>query len=194
MIPEIRHPDPVLRQPWLNLTRVAWILIASTAFILGSLGWIKALGEPLPSCTTADATCAPWTVSQEDISLAGQAGLPVRLILISYFLGSIFPKLAFGLVGVLIFWRRSQDWVAQLLSLMLVLFVLEGISNLGRLQPLADVLYGISTFIFCLLPFIFPNGHFAPRWIAWLAIPNAIISTFVVFAPQLGISLGGTTY
>lgn len=194
MIQEKQLPDAVLRQPWLNITRAAWILITSTAFFLAIMGWVNALGEPLPFCTTEGATCGPWSVSQEDLSLAQQAGLPDQLIIIPYFFGFIFPKIAFGLVGVLIFWRRSQDWVAQLLSLMLVLFALEGISNLGALQPLADVLYGISTLLFCVLPFIFPNGRFVPRWIAWLAIPNAILSTLVVFAPQWGGSLADTTY
>jgi len=56
--------------------------------------------------------------------------MPHGLLLFTYFSGALFPKVAFVLVGLLIFWRRSQDWVAQLLSLMLVLFALEGIAAL----------------------------------------------------------------
>ena len=69
-----------------------------------------------------------------------------RLILFVNFSSSIFPKIAFGLVGLLIFTRRSQDWVAQLLALMLTFFSLEGVTNLGGLQPVADGLYAVSTF------------------------------------------------
>ena len=56
------------------------------------------------------------------------------------------------------------------------------------MQPLADVLYGVSTVIFGLLPFIFPNGRFEPGWIRWLVIPITALSTLGVFSPQMGIA------
>lgn len=194
MTQEISPSLTTLRPPWLGMARAAWLLLSVAAILLAGLGIAKSWREPLPLCTTPDATCAPWVVSQEDITLAEQAGMPHQLLLFAYFSASLFPKVAFVLVGLLIFWRRSQDWVAQLLSLMLVLFALEGIVNLGSLQALADVLYAVSTLVFGVLPFIFPNGRFVPGWMAWLAIPNTILSTIAVFTPQLGVPLTGDVY
>ena len=184
----------ILPSPWLGVTRVIWVILSIAAILLSTIGLVKSVGEPLPSCTSGSAPCAPWTVSREDIAVAQGAGLPIPVIIFAYYFASIFPKLAFGLVGLLIFWRRSQDWVAQGLSLMLVLFILEGITNLGELQPFADILYAVSTFIFGVLPFVFPNGRFVPASIAWLALPNALLSTIGVFAPQLGLPLEDRVY
>ncbi len=184
----------ILRPPWLGITRLVWMLVTVLAFILTLLGMAKLWGEPLPACSTPTAACAPWTVSQEDISLAQQSGWPYRAMMAIYFASSVFPKVAFSLVGLLIFWRRSQDWVAQLLAMMLILFCLEGIYNLGPLQPVVDALYACCTLIFCIVPFIFPNGRFVPSWMGWLAIPNAILATLVVFAPQLGLPLTDDLY
>ena len=191
---ETQNPITTLRPPWLGIARAAWVSMAIAAILLATLGLAKALGEPLPRCTTAGAACLPWMVSQEDITLAQQAGLPHQLMKIAYFSGLIFPKVAFGLVGLLIFWRRSQDWVAQLLSLMLILFALEGIASLGALQPPADFLYALSTLIFLVLPFIFPNGRFVPGWIAWPAIPIIFLSALSVFAPRLGLPFSEGIY
>ena len=191
---EISPTNATLRPPWLAITCAAWMVMTLTAFTLAALGLAKSWGEPLPLCTPEQAACAPWVVSQEDISLAQQASISRQFLLFVYYSALIFPKLAFGSVGMLIFWRRSHDWVAQVLSLMLTLFVLEGIPNLGALKPLADGLYAISTLAFGIFPFVFPNGRYVPRWIAWLAIPNTLLSTSAVFTPQLGLQITENVY
>jgi hypothetical protein len=184
---EIRLSSTTLQPPWLGVIRLAWILLTGTAFVLTALGLSQSWIKPLPVCTTPEAVCAPWVVSQEDIQVAAAAGINPQWILATYYFGSIFPKIIFGLVGLLIFWRRSQDWVALLLALMLTLFSLEGVINLGALTPLADWLYALATIIFGLLLFIFPTGRFEPGWIVWPGTALTLLATVGVFSPKLGI-------
>jgi len=178
-----------LRQPWLNIARVLWIILSAIALVALIASTVRAWGAPLPACTVAGAACGPWAVSREDLALMQQAGLPVQALAAIPLAIAVVTKLIFFLVGVFIFWRRSDDWIALLLSLMLTLFALEGMDNLGPWMPVVTVLYTVAALIFILLPFVFPNGRFAPRWTQWvfwlLAIPSMLASAL----PQLGLPI-----
>src|SRR5260370_36371309 len=75
-------------------------------------------------------------------------------------------------VAVVIFWRKSDDWMALLVALFLVLF--PAIQNLGSpgdvgaahpsLQLLTAFLDSLGWFSFLLFLFLFPDGRFVPRW------------------------------
>jgi hypothetical protein len=160
-------------------------LIASTAI---------ALNEPLPSCAGADATCGPWMLTQEDAALATLLGWPALLIPLAYLASSLIAKAAFILTGLLVFVRRSDDWVAQMLSLMLTLFAVEGIQNLGAAMPLVTAIYMIPTALFVLLPFIFPSGRFVPGWIRWIALALLLVTLAVTWLPQLGSPVSSDFY
>ena len=179
-------PSTRLRQPWLNFTRILWIVVAGLSLLVALVSIVISLREPLPSCVNPEAVCGPWSITREDVALADQLGLSASLVLDYFFAVSIAIKLAFIGVGLLIFLRRSDDWMAQLLSLMLVTFAVEGIQNLGPAMPLVSALYAIPGVVFVLLPFIFPNGRFVPRWTKWvlplillLTVPITLLPTIV---------------
>jgi len=92
----------------------------------------------------------------------------------------LFVSLA---VGTVIFWRRSQDRMALLASFALILFPIT-VNNVNLvtlphtwqlpiqcLQFLGQVCAGLFFYLF-------PSGHFVPRWIRWVAI--ALIAYWVV--------------
>ena len=54
-----------LRQPWLNIARVLWIVVSAAALIALIVGAVLAWGAPLPACTAPGAACGPWSVSRE---------------------------------------------------------------------------------------------------------------------------------
>ena len=83
--------------------------------------------------------------------------------------------------------QSVRVWMALMLSLMLTTFVLEGVQNLGAAMPVVSVLYAVPTVIFIVLPFIFPNGRFVPRWIVWLAIPILGLTLVATFLPQQSV-------
>ena len=183
-----------LRQPWLNIARVLWIVFSAAALIALIVGAVLAWGAPLPACTASGAACGPWSVSREDLALAQQAGLPVQAMAMIPLATAVVTKLIFFLVGVFIFWRRSEDWIALLLSLMLTLFALEGVDNLGPWMPVVTVLYAVAALIFVLLPFVFPSGRFVPRWTQWVFWPLAIASMLATGLPQLGLPIDDRIY
>ena len=92
-------------------------------------------------------------------------------------------------VGFLIFWRRSDDWLALLAAFFLVMFNITPSGNptyaLALAYPvfalpfsLLSFLGQVSLFVFFLL---FPNGRLVPRWmglILLLVIIDAFLSTF----------------
>lgn len=184
----------MLRQPWLNLARGAWILLSALAAVALIAGTVLAVQAPLPACTTPGAACGPWTVSYEDIVMAQQAGMPAQVMAVLYYATSILLKTVFFAVGLLIFWRRSNDWIALLLSLMLTLFALEGIDNLGPWMPVVTALYALAAVIFMLLPFVFPNGRFVPRWALWIFAPLGIGAIMATALPQLGLPINDRIY
>jgi WD40 repeat protein len=85
--------------------------------------------------------------------------------------------LVYFTVAALIFWRKSDDWMALLVALMLVLMVPistlpEGLIALLFSMPVMRVLLDVSVYLasafLLLFLFLFPNGRFWPRWSFWL--------------------------
>ncbi len=183
-----------LRQPWLNLARAAWLFLSALAAVALIAGTVLAVQAPLPACTAPGAACGPWAFSREDVVMAQQAGMPAQVMALIYYATSILLKSVFFGVGLLIFWRRSDDWIALLLSLMLTLFALEGIDNLGAWMPVVTVLYALAAVIFMLLPFVFPNGRFVPRWALWIFAPLVIGAILATVLPQLGLPINDRIY
>lgn len=186
---QITPSATTIRQPWLNLARITWMLLSTMATIAFVTGFVLSLREPLPTCVAAEVVCGPWHFSQEDIALAQQQGLPVQLMMVIYFVSSLLPKLCFVMVALFIFWRRSDDWVALLLSLMMIGFVIEGVQNLGPFMPLVNGLYALITGIFMLLPFIFPSGRIVPGWLCWFIPPLILGGVATTLLPQLGVPM-----
>ena len=97
----------------------------------------------------------------------------------------LFVSLA---VGTVIFWRRSQDRVALLASFALILFPIT-VNNVNLvtlphtwqlpiqcLQFLGQVCAGLFFYLF-------PSGHFVPRWIRWVAIALIAYWAVDIFLP-----------
>lgn len=185
--------NTLLRPPWLNFARILWILSAAIVLVVLFIG-IPSLRDALfPPCTPLNAACGPWQVSSEDMALARALGLPVTLLEIVYSFVGIFPKFFFIAVGVLIFWRKSTDWVALLLSAMLTGFAIEGVEPGGVIGLLKAIVYLAITAIFYALPFIFPSGRIEPRWLrpifpfllAFLVPPGAFPAFLIGLSPDL---------
>jgi len=89
----------------------------------------------------------------------------------------IATSLVWFAVGLIIFWRRSDDWMALLVALFLVMFNL--IPSVGKslpafVYPVWDPPLKFLGFL-AVIPlglffFLFPNGRFVPRWTGWLAV------------------------
>jgi len=77
-------------------------------------------------------------------------------------------------LALFIFWQRSDDWIACILSLALMMALttdnLELFAGSGPLvQQLDLVLAAISSTLLLCLFYVFPDGRFVPRWTRWAA-------------------------
>jgi hypothetical protein len=138
-----------LQGPWLALIRLVWIILSAFALLLFFVS--------LP-------------VFFASLQKSYTLGYAVFLLALG-----IFVALVWFIVAVLIFWRKSNDWLALLVSLMLVLQGANTTVNSLQIIPsvwqvpasvLALVAFDLLFLVFCL----FPNGRFVPRWIPWIGV------------------------
>ncbi|GAC1309633.1 MAG: hypothetical protein NVSMB27_46860 [Ktedonobacteraceae bacterium] len=103
-------------------------------------------------------------------------GLPLGFYAVGMLLLEILFVGTYCAIAVLLFWRKSNDWMALLVGVFLVMFGLTfppALNLLAVRQPVVDLpvtLMGALTYI-CLdgLFFLFPDGRFVPRW-TWLML------------------------
>src|SRR5262249_22066509 len=125
-----------LPRRWLAVARVAWLAAVLPTIVLFALGLVLGFGQLRAICT--GAVCHPEQLSPEQAVLNQQLGLSLE-----FYAGyTTFVFAAFGLiffsVAVLVFWRRSRDRIALLLSFFLVLNgagALPVIQSVGLIQP-----------------------------------------------------------
>jgi hypothetical protein len=109
---------------------------------------------------------------------------------------SVGIALAWFVVSGVIFWRKSDDWMALFVALFLVVFaagnavstnVLSS-SNLAWSVPveLVQFLSSTSIILFC---FLFPNGRFVPHWTAIVVVIWTTIEACSSFFPDSFLSI-----
>jgi hypothetical protein len=100
--------------------------------------------------------------------------------------------LVFASVAAVVFWRRSDDWIALLTSFYLVLFPLGGPESYtlqtlpSAWLPAVDLVKFLGEISAFTLGYIFPTGHFVPRWTRWLLaamIPYWLINVLLPSSP-----------
>ena len=104
---------------------------------------------------------------------------------------TVAVSLIWAAVGLLIFWRKSDDWMALLTALILVTFnpALQGgpLTALALTSPmwsmLVKILNFLGTIMFPFLTYLFPNGKFVPSWSRWMMILFVISGICTVFPP-----------
>ena len=133
-------------------------------------------------CTAPSEVCSERAVEQptpEGVRALREVGLSVRsYALLNVVIDKVFELVWFA-VGALIFWRRSDDRMALLVSLFLVAFGTVTVdptaaNTLISSQPAwwlpvrsVQIVGTVCVVLFFLL---FPNGRFVPRWTRWLAV------------------------
>jgi hypothetical protein len=130
----------------------------------------------------------PALISQPTVrvALAG-AGVPLRLTIA---IGLLVPTVVSAVTAAVLFWRRSDDRMALLFALFLVLFgsfESRALSALRAAHPGARPLIGLVSVatgvVGVLLLCVFPDGRFVPRWTA--VLPLAAIPAFASMPDML---------
>src|SRR5829696_1548419 len=168
-------PDATLRGSWLLFARVAWVAVAITVLAIILFSIPSSFEHYSSVCTAASEVCAERAVHQatpEGVRALGDIGLPLHsYALLNVIVDKVF-QLTWFAVGALIFWRRSDDRMALLVSMFLVSFgpVTVDTTDAEALissQPAwrlpvrgVDIVGNVCVVLFF---FLFPSGRFAPR-------------------------------
>ena len=170
-------PSPTtLRGRWLFLARMAWVMLAITALAIVVCSVPSSFEHYRNVCTAASEVCSSERAvdqpTPEGVRALHDAGLSVRTYaLLNVIVDKIF-QLVWFVVGALIFWRRSDDLTALLVSAFLVSFGPVTVdttdaealisSQPAWLLPFLGVnIVGTDCAVLFLL--LFPSGRFAPR-------------------------------
>ena len=192
MTPSARaEPDTRLHGRWLLLARVAWAGVV--ALIVGV--FITSLPVFLVQLqvTCAPATCSFWQLTPAAAQTLQSLGFAPG----AYAIYTLTLVIVFGLVwlvsALVLFWRKSDDWMALLFALMFVLLgtaevteVVEASHSAWQLPAifLNELAYGLLFLVFSL----FPNGRFVPRWMRWLLLgylPYSVLHGSLFFSNSL---------
>ncbi len=183
------HPaDTRLHGRRLVLAWAAWALLSS--------GTLLAFAFRLPVYLTllqivcTGTGCLPGqpapdteaTLHRLGLSLGSYVTFTLVLILASMLLACTMS----GLLA----WRKSNDWLALLVALMLIMF---GTANIISAPELSHSAWHFPAMLFTILHFatvflvcsLIPTGRFVPRWTRWLVPAWVLWRLILLFFPAL---------
>jgi hypothetical protein len=174
-------PDSTLRGRWLLAARAGWVAVAALILGVVTAGFAVGLDRPkLIHPQSAQAALA-------------QAGVPGQVTVV---VGLLIPMAVFAGTGLLIFWRRSDDWAAMLFALTLVTgtgLSMRAASALERAAPAlwlpARLVLTLATFLSLVVLFVFPDGRFVPRWTRLLVAAAVPVAVLGVDLPRVFVEL-----
>ena len=190
--------DTRLHGRFLILAWVFWGVIAFfelTALVYSLTGAVVQLQVLCTSSCTIQQLSATAVIALQraGLSLGDYIAFYLAVILISTFL-------CYTIAAVLL-WRRMDDWLALLVSLMLMSFG-PGFISIGvrfsqwfdptMASHVSSLFDQINLTILVPVFFLFPNGRFEPRWTRWIIWPQIGISTFLVFFPRFTSDVGSS--
>lgn len=179
----------------LILARLFWGIVAlfELAALVDSLsGAISQLRVP---CTSS---CTNLQLSAAGVSTLQHLGLSLGDYIAFYLVVILTSTLLCYAVATILIWRRSNDWMALLVSLMLMSFSSGMISNgvrfsqwfglawAGHLSSLFDQ---INFTILVLVFLLFPDSRFVPRWARWIMALPIGVGIFLIFSPRFTSAL-----
>ncbi len=166
--------------------RGTWIVLALVLLVVFLVNLPAFFQYARTVCTLPDAgNCPTEQLTPAYVQLLDQLHLSVSAAQVCLASLCVVVSVLFWLVGLLIFWRKSQERIGLLVSLLLVLFGSTGFLgfNLPAQSPpfsqfLALVItYGLMWPAALVFFFTFPTGRFTPRW------------TLAAFFPFFGVTM-----
>ena len=173
--------DTYLRGSWLTFARVGWFALVVLALVVFVASLPVYIAQLQSVCN--GIACATGQLTPQIVETLRRLGLSIDNYVAISIAFTVIAALVWFTVGGVLFWRRSNDWMALLAALMLVLsgtdttlYTVAGSHSAWQFP--AQVLDFLSYALLILVILLFPNGRFVPRW-SWLLM--------IVFIPVAGI-------
>src|SRR6266480_2424193 len=114
----------------------------------------------------------PTQASVQFVQQLQALGLSVQAYAIYNMIVNIVFVCTYFIVAIILFWRRSDDWMALFASFFLMTFAITFSSDTLVASPywlfqFVIFLGAVSIVVFF---YLFPTGRFVPRWTRWLSI------------------------
>ncbi|MGH2619918.1 MAG: hypothetical protein ACRDHG_05030 [Anaerolineales bacterium] len=166
----------------LLIARVAWVAVTGLVVGLIVLGVLGLYARLFAGVDERSVTDLGWTRAGYSTYVTGLYLLVVAAHLI---------------IGAIVFWRRSDEWIALALAFALVcngaLIPLSLIYHSGNASPVVQLLVGLVTYIGLVtglsLLYLFPDGRFIPRWTRFMVVSWAGLLLFAIFLPNSALSM-----
>ena len=206
-------PATTLHGRWLVLARVAWVAVAVLTvgvFISVIPSEFARLRTP---CTGALSCVWVPHLSVENARELEELGFSHNFFAVYFVAIEIAFMVVSFAVGATIFWRKSDDRMALLVSLMVLTFgatltvpyMLFDLPLIWKLS--AETVSFIGAILLILFLYLFPDGRFVPVWTPWLALawialivpssffPNVLLGVFrhPLAYPLVGTGFAATT-
>ncbi|HUS14755.1 MAG TPA: hypothetical protein VM536_07020 [Chloroflexia bacterium] len=155
----------------LRLARVLWLLatLLTVAVFLGGLPLALAIRRTV--CLGDPFACPLGQITPVAAGRLLTLGISLDAYGLGYTLFTVAVALAWWLLAALVFARRSDDWMALLVALMLVLQGANGVTEtLAASSGVYFLVNNLGWFVLQGVLFLFPDGRFAPRWTGWLLL------------------------
>jgi hypothetical protein len=173
-------PDTRLRGRRLILARVAWV--AAVTLLVALFILMLPADYTIHQTVCTGAPCGLFQPTPDSAQAIQKLGISIgtyATFTLALTIASAF--LCFALSAV-IFWRRSDDWMALLVALGVVAIftwnVPYALYSLSAWQVFAIVLNVLGSGVIFLVFSLFPDGRFVPRWTRWL-LPCWVVAGIV---------------
>ncbi len=161
--------NTLLSGRWLAIARIVWVLVfvaILAAFFIQIPYYLAFMSRACPD------TCGFTTQQEEALASIGISLDVFAWIALSCTLGISLISVVLALI---LFRRRSNDWMAQLVALFLVGYPIMNNGTTGNLPtdipPSIWILLQVLTFpvwiIYAATFMLFPSGRFVPHW-TWI--------------------------
>jgi hypothetical protein len=169
--------DTHLRGSLLMFARVGWfvlVLLGLAVFVASLPLYIAQLQSICNGTACANGQLTPQIVrTLRNLTLSMDSYVTIRIAF------TFVSALVWYMVGGLLFWRKSNDWLALIVALALVLVgtstTLNTVAGSDSVwQFPAQCVDYLSYILLILVILLFPSGRFVPRW-TWLLMIGFIL-------------------
>ncbi|HYB02212.1 MAG TPA: hypothetical protein VED37_18460 [Ktedonobacteraceae bacterium] len=171
----------------------AWVFWGIIAFFEVAALVYSLTGAVMQLQVLCSSSCAIQQLSVDAVKALQHAGLSLEDYIAFYITVILISTVLCYTLAAVLLWHRRDDWMALLVSLMLMSFGPGSISNgirfsqwvgptlASHLSSLFDV---INLTILVLIFFLFPSGRFVPRWTRWFVYFVIGIEIVIVIIPR----------
>jgi hypothetical protein len=180
--------DTRLRGGWLVLARVVWVALVALAlglvfgFLPTYFAYLHIIVKPSPGVSGPQLTA-------NDVRSLQALGLSLDFYAWFFIIASLFFLFVYVSIGIVLFWRKSDERMALLASISLILFPIAYNDRIVGMLPPAWTLPSqgvvfLGSVCIGLFFFLFPAGRFVPRWTGWLAVGWVAFWVLQTFFPH----------